>query len=401
MNDTTARHWLREKGSKNEERVAFPELFFDLVFVFSIVQLSHSLGAHFTLLGLIETAVMTLAIWWVWIHTTWVTNWLDPDKMPVRAMLFALMLAGLLLSSSIPEAFGEKGLVFAVAYVAIQVGRSLFTVHAFRAVRPGNYRNFLRISGWMILSAIFWIAGGLAEHETRLALWLVAVVIDCCGPAAGFRFPGLGKSTPADWDVSGAHMAERCALFVIICLGETVLVLGRTFSEMPFTFLSFGTLSTAFVSSVAMWWIYFQFGHERASHRIEHGSDPGAVARQVFTYAHIPVMAGIILCAVADEFTLVHPHEVGSWKNASAVLGGPFVFLLGNLWIKAATTRRPPLSHLIGLGLLLILLLAVPFTQVVQLSLATMLVFVFVAVWEFISLTKAARPAVSTEGHKG
>ncbi|MGO7426381.1 low temperature requirement protein A, partial [Rhizobium ruizarguesonis] len=125
MAKTNGKNWLRAKGSASGSKVTFLELFFDLVFVFSISQLSHALAAHYTPLGAAEAALMTFAVWWVWIFTAWVTNWLDPDKMPVRGMLVALMMLGLLLSASIPEAFGDKGLLFAGAYVAMQVGRSL------------------------------------------------------------------------------------------------------------------------------------------------------------------------------------------------------------------------------------------------------------------------------------
>ncbi|MGN6774097.1 low temperature requirement protein A, partial [Rhizobium sp.] len=211
-------NWLRAKGSKNESKVSFVELFFDLVFVFSISQLAHALAEHFTPLGALEAIMLIFAVWWVWVFTAWVTNWLDPDRMPVRIMLFTLMFAGLILSASIPEAFGEKAIYFAGAYVFMQVGRSLFTVYALKNASVANHRNFLRITSWLVLSGVFWIAGALMEGGMRVIFWLVALVIEYSAPALGFRVPGLGKSTTADWNVSGAHLAERCALFIIICL---------------------------------------------------------------------------------------------------------------------------------------------------------------------------------------
>jgi low temperature requirement protein LtrA len=388
------RNWLRAKGTPGGSRVTFLELFFDLVFVFSISQLSHALAAHYTPLGALEAGLMTLAVWWVWIFTAWVTNWLDPDKMPVRGMLVVLMLLGLVLSASIPEAFGDKGLLFACAYVAMQVGRSLFMAYAVKQASSLHYRNFIRICIWLIVSGVFWIAGGLLEHEARLVAWLIAIAIEYAGPASGFFVPGLGKSTADDWDVSGAHMAERCALFIIICLGEAILVSGRTFSELPFSTLTAVVFATGFVGTVTMWWLYFRFGHERAAHRIEHDETPGSIARQAFTYAHIPILAGIIVHAVAVEFMFSHPHETGDIGVVAAVLGGSGLFLAGNLWFKGATSGKPPLSHFAGLVLLILLAFVAPFVEVYVMGMLATLVLIVVAAWEYRSLS--AQPVTHT-----
>ncbi|UTS89361.1 low temperature requirement protein A [Rhizobium anhuiense] len=386
MAKTNGKNWLRAKGSAAGSKVTFLELFFDLVFVFSISQLSHALAAHYTPLGAAEAALMTFAVWWVWIFTAWVTNWLDPDKMPVRGMLVALMMLGLLLSASIPEAFGDKGLLFAGAYVTMQVGRSLFTTYAMTRVDRANTLNFVRITTWLVVAGVFWIAGGLLEHEARLIAWVIALTIEYIGPAAGFAVPGLGRSTARDWDVSGAHMAERCALFVIICLGEAILVSGRTFSELPFSGLTRIVFVTAFIGTVAMWWLYFRFGHGRAAHRIEHEETPGSLARQAFTYGHIPILAGIIVHAVAVEFMFSHPHETGDLGIAAAVLGGSGLFLIGNLWFKGATSGQLPLSHLAGLVLVILLAFAAPFIEVYLLGILATLVLIIVAAWEYRSL---------------
>ena len=390
MSKTNGKNWLRAKGTAGASRVTFLDLFFDLVFVFSISQLSHALAAHYTPLGAAEAALMTFAVWWVWIFTAWATNWLDPDKMPVRGMLVALMMLGLLLSASIPEAFGDKGLLFAGAYVAMQVGRSVFTTYAMRDVSRSNYINFIRISIWFAVAGVFWIAGGLLEHEARLIAWVIALAIEYAGPASGFAVPGLGRSAASDWDVSGAHMAERCALFVIIGLGEAILVSGRTFSELPASVLTSVVFVTGFIGTVTMWWLYFRFGHERAAHRIEHAETPGSLARQAFTYGHIPILAGIIVHAVAVEFMFSHPHETGDLGIAAAVLGGSGLFLIGNLWFKGATSGRMPLSHLAGLVLLVLLAFVAPFIEVYLLGMLATLVLIVVAAWEYRSLTGTA-----------
>jgi low temperature requirement protein LtrA len=379
--------FLRARGTADEGKVAFAELFFDLIFVLTIIQLSHSLAAHYSLLGLAEAAILMLAVWWVWIYTTWATNWLDPDKAPVRVLLFVLMFLGLMLSIAIPSAFGAAGWLFAVTYVAMQVGRSAFAAYVMRRDWPENSRNFTRITAWTVFSAVFWLAGGLAEAEMRLVLWLVALAIEYVSPALGFAVPWLGRSSVSDWQVSGEHMAERCALFVIICLGETILVTGRTIAGMElldgFTVV---LLVMAFVSTATMWWIYFRFGHGEAAHLIENSAKPGRIARLAFTYAHIPIVAGIVLSAVAEEFMLAHPHGPVDFKTASAILGGPVVFLAGNIWFKRAIRGRAPLSHIAGIAVLLALSVIVPHVEPYQLFLAASSVLFGVALWEFLSL---------------
>ncbi|MCO5149769.1 MULTISPECIES: low temperature requirement protein A [unclassified Shinella] len=388
---------LRARGTAQEGKVAFAELFFDLVFVLTIIQLSHSLAAHYSLLGLVEAAMLTMAIWWVWIDTTWVTNWLDPDKAPVRLLLFVLMFLGLMLSIAIPTAFGAGGLLFALVFVTMQVGRAAFTAYVMRREWPQNSLNFTRITIWAVFSGVFWLAGAFVEGEARLGLWLVALAIEYASPALGFVVPGLGRSTVGDWQVSGEHMAERCALFVIICLGETILVTGRTVAGMElldgFTIL---LLAVAFLSTATMWWIYFRFGHGEAAHLIEHSATPGRIARMAFTYAHIPIVAGIILSAVAEEFALAHPHGAVDFKTASAIIGGPVVFLAGNIWFKAAIRGRSPLSHIAGIAALLALSVAVPLVEPYQLFMAAAAVLFGVALWEFLSLKSTRADHVAT-----
>jgi len=142
-----------------EQRVTPLELFFDLVYVFAITQLSHLLLNHPTVGGALETLFLLLVVWWAWQYTTWFTNWFDPDALPVRLMLGAVMLASLVMSVAIPEAFGERGgLMFALAYVAIQVGRTVFAVLALGASHPLS-GGFRRILAWFAASGVLWVAG--------------------------------------------------------------------------------------------------------------------------------------------------------------------------------------------------------------------------------------------------
>src|ERR1700761_2743477 len=149
-------------------RVTYAELLFDLVFVFAVTQVSHTLLAHFTPLGAVQTTLLMLSVWWVWVFTSWITNWLNPELTPVRVLLFSLMLGGLVLSTSIPLAFDSRGLWFAIAYAAMQVGRTLFWLLSTPRERTAARRNAIRILVWLSISGLFWIGGGLADGEKRL-----------------------------------------------------------------------------------------------------------------------------------------------------------------------------------------------------------------------------------------
>jgi low temperature requirement protein LtrA len=384
---------LRQRGRADSARVGMIELFFDLVFVFAITQLSHTLLGDLSLQGLLEVALLFAATWWVWIYTSWATNWLDPERLPVRALVLALMLAGLLLSVSIPQAFDGRGLAFATAYVSMQVGRTAFFLWAVRGTSGRLPNNFQRITLWFVVSGGFWIIGGLADPIARLGWWTAALAIEVIGPLAFFWVPFLGRSVTTDWDVDGGHLAERCALFVIIALGESLLVTGATFAQLEWSTQTVVAVMSAVLGTILMWWIYFDTGAERAHHRIAHSSDPGRQARSAYTYLHTFIVAGIVGCAVADEVVLVHP-EHGTTAALAAILCGPICYLVGTALFKWVTNDRkgPPLSHLVGLTLLA--LLSWPtFSHVISPLIAGVLttcVLAIVACWESLSIRRGS-----------
>jgi low temperature requirement protein LtrA len=375
------RQMLRDRASGGHARVTYVELFFDLVFVFAITQLSHGLMAHPTLLGVIETGMLLMAVWWAWIYTAWVTNWLDPEQPLVRIMLFVVMVVGMVLTMSIPQAFGARGLVFALAFVAIQVGRSLFTLWAMRE-DVGQRRNFQRITAWLVLSGVFWISGGLSEGPVRLALWAVAIAVEYASPALGFWTPGLGRTRAEEWDVEGGHLAERCALFTIIALGESILVMGATTATLAWTPTVIAAFLASFAGSLAMWWVYFSLTAEAASEAIMHARNPGRVARVAYTYSHLLPIAGIIVTAVADEWTIHHPLGHTDLKTAAALVGGPFLFLLGGLLFKRAVFRVWAWAQIVGLVVLAALAPASLLLSPLALSIATTGVLLGVCVRE-------------------
>ena len=387
--------YSRKRGDADSAKVDFVELFFDLVFVFAITQISHLLLHDLSLKGLVESALLLLAVWWVWVYTMWCTNWLDPATPPVRIVLFVLMLAGLVLSTSIPTAFGARGLVFACAFVFMQLGRSVFMVWVLRHHNQANYRNYLRIMIWLAVSGSFWIAGGFAEPEHRLVFWAIALGIELVGPALGFWTFGLGASSTEDWDVDGDHMAERAALFVIIALGESILVSGATFADQEWNFISFSAFLTTFVASVAMWLVYFNVGQSAGHHKIAATDDPGRIARVAYTYVHVLLIAGIIVVAVSDELILAHPTGHSNAATIWTSIGGTALYLVGNLLFKFYIAGRPPLSHMIGLGLCAMLALFAGGLSPLVLGFLTSGILIVVTIWEYFGRVEADYPVES------
>ncbi|ABE62457.1 low temperature requirement A [Nitrobacter hamburgensis X14] len=371
--------------------MTYVELFFDLVFVFAITQISHSLLAHFTPLGVLQVTMLMLAVWWVWVFTSWITNWLDPEQAPVRVMLFGLMIAGLLLSTSIPKAFESRGLTFAAAYSVMQVGRTLFFLWSVPTSAVGQRNNVIRILFWLGTGAVFWIGGGLAEGNIRIGLWLVALAIEYAGPAMRFRTPRLGASTTRDWDVEGGHMAERCALFIIIALGESIVVTGATFAETAWTATTVCAFLVALLGSIAMWWVYFHIGAEAGSEHISQSADTGRLARLAYTYLHLPVVAGIIVSAVGDELLLAHPGGHVGGREILSIVGGPLLYLIGTILFKHAIRGIFQLSHLVGIGLLIALIPLASGLTLLSLAAVVAAILMMVAAWEAISLGSGSR----------
>jgi low temperature requirement protein LtrA len=368
-----------------EQQVTPLELFFDLVFVYAVTQLSHRLLDHLTIGSTLGTLLLLVAVWRAWVDTTWVTNWFDPDRTPVRLLLVALMLVSLVMSVAIPEAFDEGGPMFALAYVTIQAGRTAFVVLALeRSSSLG--RNFQRILAWFAIPAVLWVAGGLLQGEARYVLWVIAVVLEYTGPVAGFWTPGLGRSTTADWTVEGGHFAERCRLFVILALGESILVTGTTFAEIEASTATVSAFVVAFLGSVALWWIYFGRSAEAASGMFSSSEDPGRLARSAYTYFHLPMIAGIITVAAADELTVAHPGEHGTLASVTLTLGGTALFLAGHALFKWAVFGGLSWPRVVAIAALIALIpvsFAIPTLALT--GVAGLIVVGLVAVWDTLA----------------
>ena len=321
----------RRRGDGQEQRATTLELFYDLVFVFAITQISHLLLEHLTWRGAAEAALVLLVVWWAWNYTTWVTNELDPDSVVVRGLLIAVMLASLLMAVAIPGAFGDRALLFAGSYVAIQVGRHLFLTFVASGRGSPERERAGRILVWFVASGIFWLAGAAAEGDLRWLLWLIALAIDYVAPLCIYWLPGRRHLPGSTWDVETAHFAERFQLFMIIALGESIVVTGATTSQLDLDVATVTAFGIAFLETAAMWWLYFTYVAAIAERRLALASENRtSLARDGYTYLHVVMVAGIVLAAVGDELVIAHPGDTLSGPEVAAVVGGAAIYLLGH-----------------------------------------------------------------------
>jgi low temperature requirement protein LtrA len=308
------------------------------------------------------------------------------------------MLASLVMSAAIPEAFSERGLMFALAYVTIQVGRTAFVVLTLDRTSSLG-RNFQRIFFWLLASGVLWIIGGLLEGEARYLLWIAALAIEYASPAFGLWTPGLGRSTTQTWrTVEGGHAAERCQLFVILSLGESLLITGSTFAEIETSVVTVAAFIVAFIGSVALWWLYFARTAEAAREVFASSEDPGRIARSAYTYFHIPIIAGIIAVAASDELTVAHPGEHGTFASVALILGGTALFVAGHAFFKWTVFGRVSLSHLVAIAALTALMPVGFALPALALAGAAALIVVVLTAWNTLTYQGRVRsPQRSTE----
>jgi low temperature requirement protein LtrA len=372
-----ARTVLRQRDDEVAPEVTNVELFFDLVYVFAVTQLSHHLHDDLTGRGAAETLVLFLAVWWAWNYTAWATNWIDPEHVAVRTLMVVLMLISLAMSAAIPEAFDGRAVTFAVAYVGLQVVRSAFMVAAFRGQRMG--RNYAQLLAWTCIAGIAWVGGAFAHGDTRLVVWIVALALDYGAPLHGFALPGVGATPMRDWTLAGGHLAERNRLVVLIALGESILAIGATFSGLHWRAAVVAAFAVGFAATVSLWWIYFVRHAEEAERTIARALDPARVGRIAYAYAHAIMVAGVIVVAVAIDLTVAHPGEPASTAAAAVILGGPAVYLAGNALFNYSLAGRAPWSRFAGIGALALLVPVALVADRLLLSAAATLVVVVLA----------------------
>jgi low temperature requirement protein LtrA len=375
-----SRHLRPRDGG--EQRTTSFELFFDLVYVFAVTQLSHLvIDGDIRIAAIGRSAFLLIVVWWAWIYTTWMVNWFDPRSVVVRIILLGVALGSMLMSASILTAFTTHGLLFAGAYVGLQVGRNVFAT-ALLGRRDALRPVFERMVVWSCASGLLWLAGGLVPASQRLALWGPALAVDLLAPLVGYRTPGLGRSMTTDWDVEGGHFADRFQAFIIIALGESIVVTGATASSHGLSERIVFALVVAFVVTAALWWLYFSDVAEHSQRDIAESDDPGRLARDAYTYLHLPIVAGIIAVAVSDDLLLAGPGRPFRTAGVVMTVAGPAIYLLGESFVRLRMISSISVQRVLTIAALGVLGVLGHGLSALALSAAVAAILIGLATWE-------------------
>ena len=363
--------------AQREQRVTPLELFFDLVFVFAITQVTLLMSDDPTWEGLARGLVVLAALWWAWSLYAWLTNMLEPEEGRVRAGMFAGMAAMLVVALAVPEAFDAHGTLFGLAYLVVRVLQVLlYFFAAKREPDPHLVAAVVRLTPPVLAAPLIILAGGFFDGAAQALLWLAALAVDYFGVLRG---DGEG------WRVAPAHFAERHGLIVIVALGESIVSIGVGAAGEAITpgIVAAGVLGIVVIA--ALWWAYFDVYAVMAERQLAQARGVARVrlARDYYSYLHLPMIAGIVLFALGLKKTLEHVDDPLETVPAVALTGGLALYFLTHValrvrlvhFVRRATTQRPgwigPGRLVTGIGMLALLPAALELSALTALAAVT------------------------------
>ncbi|GAA1641553.1 low temperature requirement protein A [Kribbella alba] len=355
---TTRRVPIKAEATSEDQPVTTLELFFDLVFVFALTQITALMAHDLTWPGLIRGLLLVGLLWWSWIGFSWLCNLVKADEGSVRGVMLAAMAAMFVIALSIPEAFHdlEGGLpgpvVIAIAYFAFRAMHLLL----FWLIADGDRvlrRTLLRFAPSMLAGTALLLVASQFHGTTQTLLWALALAADYGGTylidARGWRLR------------SAAHFAERHGLIVIIALGESIVAIGVGVTDLPISWPILIASVLGLAVAAALWWIYFDatvlYGEQALA--AEPLETRPKLARDAYTFLHFPMVAGIVLLALGLKKVLEyvgdteHHHLEDPLKGIGlyALFFGVVLYLLGHVGFKWRTSRRLGVSRLITAAL--------------------------------------------------
>lgn len=341
---------LRHPGATR--RATFLELLFDLVFVLALALVSQTLVDDFSPRGVLHAAVALLAIWWIWIMTTLVASFYNSESPALQAITVVSMLGASLMATTIPTAFGDRGLVFAGAYVTIHLGRTAF----FASVLPASEARAraVRVMCWFAVSAVPWLIGAVVTGPARAALWILALVVDYSALAFGYPTPRWREVPKQQFAPTAEHLAERYHQFFAIALGDIILVGGLLFSHQEQSLVRIGAFLSAFTSALLFWRLYAHCAGDLLHRAIAVSPTPGRFTQSA-PYTHLLMVAGVVATAASAKLVIDHPHADTPWSEVALILGGPVIFLVGRARFDHEVFGRIARSLLVGLAVLIAL----------------------------------------------
>ena len=319
------------------------ELFLDLVFVFAVTQIASLVSHDLTVAGSARGLLIAWLVWWQWSQFTWAGSAADLQQRAVtRILILCTIPATLTMAVSIPNAFhssGHEGSAlpdsapwFGVAYMAVQL--LVLAMQGTEAWHDASTRRaFIDFVSFASIAPLLVVAGGFTHDGLRVALWIAAALVNVVSAIRG---------ASGEWVINPVHFAERHTLFVIISLGEALIAIGATASDIGLTQRVFVALVAATAVACVLWWVYFAFIPEVAEHTLEHSrtAQRGRIARDLFTFGHFPIVTGIIAYAVVVKHMVADPTHALPYADRSLLILA-FVMLLGGcLHIQWQVTRR-------------------------------------------------------------
>ncbi|WFE60668.1 low temperature requirement protein A [Micromonospora sp. WMMD712] len=340
------------RGAVSSPRASFLELFFDLVFVFALTRVSQRIIDEVTSPGrdvwseVAQTVLLFLALWLVWTLTAWVTSRYEPERGIIQFVVVATMFGSMVMAVALPRAFAERALPFVCAYLAIQIGRPLLVTVALR--RHPRRRVTTRIMAWFAAGAVPWLAGALVPQPAlRAVCWTAALAWDYAGLALGWPVPRLGPTRVSGWAVMGEHLAERYQQIFLIALGETILVIGFTFSNSGFAATGFAAFALSFLVTALFWRIYFHRAGHLLTEAIRVARSPGLLGESA-SWTHLVIVAGVLVTGVGYELVIDHPYARMEPVWPVFVMGGPALFLAARARFEYEIFGRVSRSRLAG-----------------------------------------------------
>ncbi len=316
---------------EREQRVSPLELFFDLVFVFAFTQVTTLLSSNPTWSGLEHALLLLTALWWAWAAYAWLTNAVDPAEGLVWGTMLVASGAMFVGALAVPEAFGGHGVVFGVAFLIVALMQlSLYALSA--RDDPDLLTAILRIAPSSIAGAALIAAAGFVHGGLKPLLWLIAL-------AVGFFAPLVAR--PSGWRLHPAHFVERHGLIVIIAIGESLVAIGLGVRHGGLGAEEIVAAVLGFAVAASLWLAYFDFFTIRAQQLLDDrsGVQQIALARDTYTYLHLPMVVGIVLFAFAVKTTLANVHAELSIVPALALCGGPALYLFAYVGLRFRISR--------------------------------------------------------------
>jgi len=358
---------MAARAVETEHRVTPRELFFDLVFVFAFTQVATMLSEDPTFAGIGRGVLVVAAVWWAWTAYAWLTNTVDPEEGFVGAALLVALSAMFVAALAVPGAFGDDGVLFGAAFLLVCTMHLALYALAGRGM-PDLLAAVLRLAPWTLVGATLILIAGFTDGA-RVWLWVAALLC---------TYVGAGLSGSTGWRIHPSHLAERYGLVIIIALGEAFVAIGIGARGVD---LGLGEIAAAILGLLAatgFWLAYFDFFAIRGERVLidREGPDRIALARDVYAYAHLPMIVGIVLFAFAMKTIVAHVGDELDSVVAFALCGGCAIYLLAYSVVRSRVERRLRASRgrlAAALLFLLVLPLATAVPALAALALVTLI----------------------------